>query len=138
MAEQMMEVELGYIDRLASKQAISTNLAKTLRRISENRFNFTKRRGSGEVPESSHYNDYTAVDHSVKNKVKKINDPSLSAIHIEAKQHQEIDKHERRQSKVSYFKGGGKILNDPSYLNIVTDNPMIQPSQSVLSNIVTH
>lgn len=80
-----MEVEFGYIDRLASKQAISTNLAKTLRRISENRFNFTKRRGSGDVD----YNDYTAVDQAAMVKVKKITDPSLSAIHIETKHHQE-------------------------------------------------
>lgn len=72
-------------------------------------------------------------------KGKKKTDPTLSAIIIEdraAKHQLEEEKHERRKSKVSYFKGPNNILNDPSNLNIVTTEQIIQPSQSVLSNIM--
>ena len=137
----MKDVELGYIDRLAQKKAISSHLAKTLRKISENRFNnslnFGNRRGSGEV-DPSHYNDYD-VDHSTMIKGKKNTDTTLSAINIEdhrGKLQHEEEKHDRKKSKVSYIKSPKNILNDPSHLNIVTAEQVIQPSQSVLSNIM--
>jgi hypothetical protein len=82
-------------------------LAKTLRRISENRFNgsknFGNRRGSGEV-DPSHYNDYS-TDHSMI-KGKKKTDITLSAINIEDRgtKHQEEEKHDKKKSKVSYVK----------------------------------
>jgi hypothetical protein len=101
----MKDVELGYIDRLAQKKAISSHLATTLRKISENRFNtknFGNRRGSGEV-DPSHYNNYD-VDHSMI-KGKKKTDTTLSAIIIEDRGGKQLEeeKHDRRRSKVSYM-----------------------------------
>ena len=79
----MKDVELGYIERLAQKKAISSHLAKTLRKISENRFNakgFGLRRGSGDGYQLNN-NEYGTDNLVVKSKKK--TDLNLSAINIE-------------------------------------------------------
>lgn len=112
MAEQMKDVELSYIDKLANKKAISSNLAKTLRQISEDRFNskynqFVNRRGSGEV-------DFSAAALI----------PDKKGIHgkTDLSAQGGISKNDDYQmkSKVSYIKGP-HILNDPSHLHINTE-----------------